>query len=145
MLRVPCLRQPTKVTCLPTCVRAVLAYHGREIGDGEAAEMCNLGHAGAVAELAVDGLTDAGIDFSIRQFAEIGELGEELDDSGPVIAFVGHPSGSPHAVVVCDVDEDAVTFMDPAFGEYTTLSTAEFESAWQQVEHEAMTIGRATG
>lgn len=143
MLRIPRLRQPNSVACLPTCVRAVLAYHGRQVSDDEAAEMCRTDSAGTVADLAVQGLAEAGIDAEFRQFGSLDDLREWLLDGSPIITFLWHPAGSAHAVVVCDVSADTVTVMDPALGDCIELPIAQFEALWCDLDNGGIVIGHA--
>lgn len=142
MLKIPTLRQVSSVTCLPTCLRAVLAYRGLELSEEEVVEACDTSVDGTRADMAVQGLSDAGFDVEIRQFADAEALRECLGEGQPVIAFLQHPSGQLHAVVVCEVDAEEVTYMDPARGEYRSMSIALFERHWLNMQNEAMVVGR---
>lgn len=143
MLKVPIMRQPHDMACLPTCIRAVLAYHGYAISDDEAATVCRSGRGGAAAELAVDGLVEWGLDAELRQFDNVGDLGDAVEDGQPVVAILQHPAGGTHAVVVCEVAADTVTVMDPDLGDYVQLPTRRFEALWRPVQGDALLVGRA--
>ena len=48
MLRIPLIRQPDDVACLPTCIRVVLAYRGIPLSAEDAAQTCDTDHEGTV-------------------------------------------------------------------------------------------------
>ncbi len=141
MLQVPRIPQPDDVTCLPACVRAVLAYWGQSLSDAEAAALCRTFLRGTLLDVAVRGLADAGIDADLRQFDSTDELAELLDEGRPVIVILRHPAGGLHAVVVCDVDASVVTIMDPAVADYRTLPLSRFEDLWCRVHNEGLIVG----
>jgi predicted double-glycine peptidase len=66
-----------------------------------------------------------------------------VQDDQPVVVVLRHPSGSLHAVVVCDVTPVGVVVMDPALGDYTTLPTLRFEDLWCRVQNEGLVISGA--
>ncbi len=143
MLKVPLVRQPNDTACLPTCVRAVLAYRGFRLSHDDVAEMCRTQKTGSAAELAVDGLIEAGIDAELHQFDGMVELQAALEDGRPVVAILQHLSGGTHAVVVCEISADTVTVMDPALGDYVELPVQRFEAFWAPIQSEGMLIGKA--
>ena len=140
MLRVPAIRQPSEITCLPTCVRAALLFLGRSIPQEEAEDACGTGSRGTVVDVALDGLAGAGMDAELRQFASIDDLLGELSDGQPVIALIRHPSGSLHAVVVCDVTDDTVTIMDPGKGAYEGVPRQQFEDYRCRIQNEGLLV-----
>lgn len=141
MLRVPTLRQPDDVTCLPTCIRAVLAYHGRRVTSRDAADMCRTHEAGSGVVHALDALVDAGLDADLLQFDSVDDLTDLVTDGRPVIALLRHRGGGYHAVVVCGVTQDAVTIMDPAPGEYVTMPISQFMDMWSPLQSEGILVG----
>ena len=143
MHRVPRLQQPSRTSCFPTCVQAVLAHNGLELSHDDLTHACGTTPRGTVADLALRELADAGIDVTLHQFHTIDELAEVLTESGPVIVFLFRPGGGTHAVVACGVGPDGVTVMDPAVGDYTAISMTDFEAAWDPMANEGMTIGRS--
>jgi predicted double-glycine peptidase len=123
----------------------VLAHQGRSLFDEDAIEMCGTESPGTVVDLAVQGLADSGIDSEFRQFTDLQELRELVLEDQPVIAFLWHPAGESHAVVVCDVGSETVTVMDPALGDYIDLPTDQFETLWCDLENGGMIVGSARG
>ena len=107
----------------------------------DAAQTCDTDHEGTVVDLALAGLAESGVDSELRQFSSVAELREFLNADQPVIVILRHPQRFLHAVVVCDVGEDAVTVMDPAQGELVTIAIARFESLWLRVQNEGLVVG----
>lgn len=129
MLRVPKLRQPDLVTCFPTAVWAVLLYHGYEVEFGEVASACRLGRYGVLQEIAVQGLREAEYDVQVAEVVDAETIRSALDGDCPLIITVEtgvtEEGGFGHAVVVCDLEGDVLTVMDPLRGEYEHLSLGE--------------------
>jgi ABC-type bacteriocin/lantibiotic exporter with double-glycine peptidase domain len=119
----------------------VLSYAGTQVSDEEAAELCDADPTGSVADLAVHGLVDAGIDARLRQFDELADLCDLLEDAQPVIVLLRHPSGQAHAVVLCEVRPESVIVMDPARGDYVEIARDDFERMWGELESLSVIIG----
>lgn len=128
-LLVPLCRQPNPVTCFPACVWSVLRYQGQAVSYEAVEEACLLDELGAVDELAMQGLREAGWDVELLQDPSLEELGASLEEDRPIIALLALGSvGSQvllHAVVLCGLDEAHLTVMDPLVGEYIELPLAE--------------------
>ena len=129
MLRVPPQRQPDPVTCLPACVWSVLQYVGQSVSYDEIEVACRLGRYGALDDLAIQGLMEAGWDVEVVQQFDPEFLRAAIEDERPLILTLttGHAGlhGFAHAVVLCDLTEDMLTVMDPLYGDYRTLAFAE--------------------
>lgn len=142
MLRVPHRRQVDSVSCLPACVEAVLAYLGRDVPTEVVRRWCRTSAAGCDNDLAVQGLSDAGIDAELLQCEELADIEECLDAGRPPIVMLAVGDGWCHAVVLCGVSEDRVTCMDPIVGEYVELAREDFLLAWVPLSCETLLIGR---
>jgi len=131
MLPVPRYRQRDPISCLPTCVHAVLEYrHGENaITYEDVFEACCLDSKGAVVDLAIQGLQEAGWDLGILTYQDLASIKELVDIGDPVVvirAVIQQGSNSlGHAVVVCALDDSSITVMDPAVGDYITLALAD--------------------
>jgi len=141
MLRVPTLRQPSETACLPTCVEAVLRYHGHACDSDEVRHWCHTRLEGSDADLAVQGLNDAGIDAELLQCGTLDDLRRLIEEDRPPIVLLWEGGGWYHAVVVCEADEASVVVMDPIPGSYVTVSTIEFLLAWQPVHADTLLVG----
>lgn len=141
MLQVPCLRQPDDTGCLPTCVRAVLSYQGREVEHAEVSRWCRSSTLGTVAELAAQGLAEQGVDAELVQADSLEELASFLDEGRPPIVLLYEAPGWSHAVVLCAVDERTVTVMDPRLASYDQGDIAQFTDAWLAVTGDTLLVG----
>jgi ABC-type bacteriocin/lantibiotic exporter with double-glycine peptidase domain len=143
MLSVPASRQPDDVSCLPTCIQAVLAFLGREPDPGLVEDWCHLTPLGCDVDLAIQGLNDAGIDAELRQCESLGELEEMLSEGQPPVAILTEGDGWSHSVVVCALDSKSVTVMDPRLGAYTRIPRGAFLNAWSALGGETLLVGGA--
>jgi hypothetical protein len=154
----PLLRQPTQMGCLPTCVRAVLRFHGEPISYDDASEYCReLPQGGCDWADAVDGLRAAG--YEVHEFTDGSETPDEaLRLLRDVVVHEGLPvivrlqldlrAGHNHAVVVIgfegDIDnasrESRIIYMDPAHGRIDDKPTTQFLQEWDIMSLTAMTV-----
>jgi ABC-type bacteriocin/lantibiotic exporter with double-glycine peptidase domain len=128
-LPVPLCRQPSSVTCFPACVWSVLRYQGQGVSYEELEEACLLDELGAVDELAMQGLREAGWDVELLQDPTLNELEASFDEDRPVIALLALGAVGTqvllHAVVLCGLEGEVLTVMDPLVGEYVDLTITE--------------------
>lgn len=127
MLRVPRFRQPDEVSCLPTCVYAVLVYeHGLHIVTyEEIARICRLDAQGAVDYVAVQSLSESEWDVEMLDGLDLDDVKTILDEDRPVILILGQGEHLAHAVVACDVTAEALVVMDPAVGDYREIQLSD--------------------
>lgn len=133
MLRVPFVLQPDAVTCLPSCIFAALQCQGHSIEYEDIEQICKLDHRGAVPDIAIAAIREDGWDVEEIVNFEITRLREAIDDGIPIVARVNIKGYSgeafDHAVVVCDIAEDEVVYMDPqSSSEYQRLPLHGFNS-----------------
>lgn len=125
MLPVPRRKQDSDVTCLPTCVWAVLAFEGFEVSYDDILDACRMDQRGAVLELALEGLAEAGWDLEFARSMDPQSISEHLADERPLIAVIEERSRPKshlaHAVVICDLRDDELVVMDPSVGEYVSM------------------------
>src|SRR5687768_9137959 len=130
MLPVPRLRQPDSVSCLPACVWSVLRFQGYEVEYPDVARACRLGQLGAVPELAIQGLMEAGWDVEVLREFDVETVEEALAAERPLIVMLTVGSigieSFGHAVVLRGITEEAVSVMNPMIGEYETIPRHEF-------------------
>ena len=147
MLYVPRLRQPDDVSCLPTAVTSVLRFHGYPADYADVADACKLGPLGALQEISLQGLLEAGYEVEVMSEFDSSSLSDALEQERPVIVtLMGGPlaPGSfGHAVVACGLDEDAVTVMDPARGDYVRVPWDSFVKRVGRGISGALIIGAA--
>lgn len=99
----PLQQPPGSNSCLPTCVRAVLSWHGQEVSPDQVSEWCREEADGCEFFLALQSLQAEG--FDVVEVQDEGVLLEMFtgEDPDPVIVMVRTPSMTPntdHAVVI---------------------------------------------
>ena len=125
MLKIQPYRQPDRIHCLPACVWSVLRFMGEEVPYDVVVEACALGPLGAIDEIAMQGLREAGWDVDVLGSPDRESIEAALAEERPVILTL--PVGKQgsdfflHAVVVCDADGEGLTIMDPQVGDYKSL------------------------
>lgn len=134
MLEVPRRCQPDAFGCLPTCVWSVLTFQGYVLEYEEVEAACLVGPRGALLELAVQGLQEAGWDVEMAEELDLDTIRSAMEQERPIIASViaGRIEGQPlaHAVVICDLTEDTLVVMDPRVGDYVSLPLKEFSDVF---------------
>ncbi len=120
MLAVPHFRQSSPETCLPACVRMVLAYRGREHSEHELAEaLGTVRGLGTNPESAITGLESMGYH---------------------ALWFETHGRAGLHAVVLIEIDDGQVTCLDPSLDQPLTLKLSVFLSAWKILGNQGLVV-----
>jgi hypothetical protein len=91
------------------------------------AQACGLSSAGTVQERAIQGLCESEFDVEVLADFNREMIADLIADERPPILTLELRPGLPqgHAVVICDLQGDMLTVMDPAFGEYRDLQWSE--------------------
>ncbi len=145
---VPHFQQETPYTCLPACIRMVLAF----LGDDQSEQKLVLAFQtapgwGTLPEHIETTLTTWG--YGVRWFegATLERLEQLHANNFPVIAFLRavdlpHGTGGLHAVVIVDSDEQTITCLDPVLDHDLKLDLAEFLRIWARLNQQGMVIWR---
>jgi ABC-type bacteriocin/lantibiotic exporter with double-glycine peptidase domain len=145
-LDVPLLRQEHPWTCLPACIRMVLAYRGQLIEEADVAAACRTTPLrGTLPERAVEGVQQLGYHALWFENADMARLQDLINHDWPVIVFLRArdlPGGGTglHGVVVIDVAQKGVTVLDPQAGKRYMLGRGPFLSAWRALDAQGMVI-----
>ncbi|MCE7985930.1 MAG: hypothetical protein DYG89_32530 [Caldilinea sp. CFX5] len=145
---VPHFHQETAHTCLPACVRMVLAFLGDEQPEQKLALAFQTAPKwGTLPEHVETALTTWG--YRVRWFegATLERLEQLHANHFPVIAFLRavdlpHGTGGLHALVIVDMDEQSVTCLDPVLDHDLTLAMADFLRIWSRLDNQGMVIWR---
>ncbi|MFZ2359881.1 MAG: C39 family peptidase [Anaerolineae bacterium] len=146
MLAVPHFRQSSPETCLPACVRMVLAYRGREHSEHELAEVLGTVRGlGTNPESAITGLERMGYHALWFENATRERLADLLSQNWPVIVFLRaanlpHGHAGVHAVVLIEIDDGQVTCLDPNLDQPLTLKLSVFLSAWKILGNQGLVV-----
>jgi len=119
----PWRQPPGSQSCLPTCVRAVLAWHGQEVSQDQVSEWCREEADGCNVFLALQSLQEEGFDVVEVQNEDVLLELFAGEDPEPVIVMIRTPSMPPdsdHAVVIHAIEQQGtaliIDYMDPLDG-----------------------------
>jgi ABC-type bacteriocin/lantibiotic exporter with double-glycine peptidase domain len=121
-------------SCVPACLRLVLASYGIELTEAELRELCDCTFFGTDAFAAVQAARQLGFSQTSKTNLTMGEVKALADDQQWPIVYVGlrplEGKTGIHALVVLNVSDTAVVVLDPAKGE-RIIPRAVFEDAWK--------------
>src|SRR5262245_46032996 len=145
-LPVPHFKQETAYTCLPACVRMVLAYLGQDFSEQFlAAALRTAPGWGTLPEDTEDALTK--LDYSVRWFenATIERLEQLLANNFPVISLLRaadlpHGRSGLHAVVAINIDERTITCLDPTLENELEVDLQTFLHIWSKMSCQGIVI-----
>ncbi len=145
-LPVPHFKQQHSYSCLPACVRMVLAYWGQEHSEEELAQaLGTLPVWGTRPESVVAGLDKLGYHALWFERATLERLLDLLAEGWPVIVFVRaadlpHGRVGLHAVVVVRIEGGQVTCLDPTLDHELSVELSSFLKAWSSLEHQGLVV-----
>ncbi len=146
MLGIPHYKQSTPDTCLPACVRMVLAHLGKVHDEHELAQvMGTVRGLGTNPENAIVGLERIGYRALWFENATFERLNNLLQHEWPVIVFVRaadlpHGRAGLHAIVLIAMTADQVTCLDPSLDEPLNLALPAFLSTWTALGSQGMVV-----
>jgi ABC-type bacteriocin/lantibiotic exporter with double-glycine peptidase domain len=134
----PFYRQEKPYSCVPACLRIVLAARGYILTEADLRERCDCTFLGTEALKVVDALRSMGFKNSNKQTLRFSELVLELDTGIYPIVFVNllpiDGVNDAHAMVVISVDDENVMVCDPLQGE-RLLPRSTFDTAWAMMRN----------
>ena len=150
-LEVPCFRQERPYTCVPACLRMVLAYLGDEDAEPELAALCGTSRIGTSESGVIRALEFLDCDYDYLQRADLDAVTAWLAEGRPLIVFLRVDqltigASGRHAVVVCGIEssgsseELGVVVLNPASGATEVLPGDAFLRAWRQQGSEAVVV-----
>jgi ABC-type bacteriocin/lantibiotic exporter with double-glycine peptidase domain len=129
----PFYRQETPDSCVPACLRMVLAGLGVFVDEAELRQICDCG-LGTDAFRAVQAARQLGFPNAIKQNLIWAELINSLEQRNYPIVYVNllpiDQKQGTHAMVVTAADDAVVAVYDPMVGK-RNLERGTFEQAWQ--------------
>ncbi len=145
-LDLPVFAQEHTWTCLPACIRMVLAYHGKSYSESDIATACRtVPLRGTQPENALEGLEKLGYRALWFEDTDLQRLVDLVDHRWPVIVFLRssdlpHGKHGFHAVVVVGFQNNDVQMADPVLGALSELPISRFLKAWQALGAQGMVI-----
>lgn len=145
-MKLPLFQQAQSHTCLPTCIRIVLAYWGRQHSEAELAQACGtLPVWGTTPAEAVEGLERLGYRALWFENVSLERLLQLLEQGWPVIVFLRatdlpHGRSGLYAVVVAALEAGEVVCADPALGTEVRLILSDFLRAWSALGSQGIVV-----
>ena len=147
-MRVPHFEQERDYSCLPACVRMVLAFYGEEHSEQEIRALLKTRPGGTSPAQVMWRLPDWGFDAYVQSGSQP-ILRKNLIAGHPCIVHVWTPplrswkSEAIHALVVTELTEQSVIAHDPtsAFGP-NQIPLDEFLRAWAATDYLTIVIRR---
>jgi ABC-type bacteriocin/lantibiotic exporter with double-glycine peptidase domain len=145
-LAVPLFAQSQPHTCLPACVRMILAYHGQELSEAELAQAFKtIPLLGTQPDNVVSGLEVLGYHALWFENGTIDRLLELLSAKWPVIAFLRaqdlpHGRAGLHAIVIIGIENNHVIAHDPSMTDRLRLELNTFSQRWARLGRQGMVI-----
>ena len=146
-LAVPHFRQQHSHTCLPACVRMLLAYRGYTHNEDELAQAFGtVPFLGTPPEKVVAGLQSLGYHGMWFENATLDRLRHLLAHDWPVIVFLRaadlpHGISGLHAVVVIGIESQSVICQDPSLSNSKLrLAMKLFLHAWSALDHQGLVV-----
>lgn len=145
-LSLPHYQQSTPYTCLPACVRMVLAFRGHQYTEAELAQLFNtIPLLGTLPDNVVSGLEAEGYHALWFENATLDRLDALLDHGWPIIVLLRaedlpHGVAGLHAVVVIALTDEKIVFLDPMRTQATTMDVSDFFHAWSKLDRQGIAI-----
>lgn len=140
-MNVPHFQQERDYSCLPACVRMVLAFYGEQHSEEELRRILKTRVTGTSPANLM--LNLPGIGYSARVFdSSYAFLQSCISDDMPCIVHLWTPSlphwhdAAIHAVVVTGIEDDVVLINDPVLSTPATpVLVEDFLEAWTATDH----------
>ena len=143
-LRPPFYAQEEHNSCLPACLRMVLAAHGLDLPEKQLRDLCGwtphgvISSTTAIAVAQALGFIHSREDYGLR----LHDLRDEIRSG--LFPIVGvdlslYGNFGKHAQVAVSISSRGITLQDPLLGQFVS-STVVFEEAWSATEYLAILI-----
>ena len=119
MPKPPHFFQTHPFSCVPACLRMVLASLGFEISEFDLRNLCQCDETGVERKEAINAVLELGFDSYESNLTSIDELQENLKNGLNPIVFLrfSETTNYSHAVVVYKISKEKVFVLDPEIGE----------------------------
>lgn len=132
MPKPPHFFQTHPFSCVPACLRMVLASLGFEVSEFDLRNLCQCDETGVERKKAINAVLELGFD-SYESTLTIDELRENLKINLSPIVFLrlSETANYSHAVVVYKISKEKVFVLDPEIGE-RELDINLFTEIWSR-------------
>ncbi|MBL8207196.1 MAG: C39 family peptidase [Blastocatellia bacterium] len=132
-------------TCSVACLRMVAEYYGLLHSEAELLPLCETTLDGTTPEALTEAARQLGLAARLH-FDDPAILATTIRQQVPVIVYLGIPTPTfdidIHAVVVSNLSDEQVTFIDPTDGQEHSQAKDTFFAQWQNAFHTAIVITR---
>lgn len=149
-LKIPYFRQETNTTCGVTCVKMVLAFHGKGISEIDLEDACETSWLGNTCGELVTGIKKLGFEAEEIEHVTPKYLSSQLDKKYPLIALIdpavlyGGIEGFGHFVVITGIEDDKIYYHDPELDKDLTRNITDFMKAWKKFSFKGVRIWKST-
>jgi ABC-type bacteriocin/lantibiotic exporter with double-glycine peptidase domain len=140
-MNVPHFQQELDYSCLPACVRMVLAFYGEQRSELELRRLLKTRVTGTSPAAVMMRLPEIGFEAQVLEASRY-LLRKHIESDEPCIAHIWtatlpHWSDDVvHAVVVTDLDDDTIWINDPILASGPTrVAQTAFFAAWAATDH----------
>jgi len=142
-MSLPFFSQETRVSCTVACLRIVLAHWGIVCDEATLRDGCKTTLMGTSASDAVACARGHGLLADAIIGAKWSDMTAWLQDETYPIALLNlfplRALWVKHAVVVKEVDEEAVAYLDPIYGQQKAVRSS-FDQAWAMNRYRAILV-----
>jgi ABC-type bacteriocin/lantibiotic exporter with double-glycine peptidase domain len=118
-------------SCVPTCLRTVIAAAGKDVLEYEIRALCECDGTGTAPSNAVKAAVSLGFDGSYLARLEFDELAALLTDGNLPITYLEIGKEYHHAIVVYEIEDGKVLINDPANRQKGHFRLEEFIPLWE--------------
>lgn len=135
-MKLPFYKQELWYSCFATCMRIILEYYGIKKSERDLRILLKTTPSfGTLWEIAGGEIKRIGFELVWKKFWNIGELNSLIKQSTPIIAGTKSKTDDNHAVVIIELSENYIAFIDPENGNLVTMDKMEFLKLWNKREN----------
>ena len=131
-MQVPCYKQEFPWSCFAACMRMILEYCEVKKTERELRILLKTTPSyGTIWDIAEKEIRRIGFELKWKTYWKLEELVPFISQSTPIIAGVWlSEDADKHAVVILNMSENFVTFIDPEYGKLVNMDKTEFLNLW---------------
>jgi ABC-type bacteriocin/lantibiotic exporter with double-glycine peptidase domain len=145
-LDIPHFRQTTSYTCVPACIRMILAYWGHYYSEENLVTILGVRpYVGTLVDNVITGLETIGFHAKWFENASIAELKQLLNGNWPVIVFLQakdlqSDGRGYHALVIYGIESGRIFCHDPLWDKSRIFRIPAFRTTWAKTDYQGLVI-----
>ncbi len=124
------VRQHDSYDCGAASLCSIAAWHGKNVSLARARRLCGCTKEGITIKGIIDGASGLGLNATAYKSEDKNIESIKIRNSLPAIAHLKKENGFFHFVTLCNIEENHIEIMDPAYGEFEKISYESFSSEW---------------